>query len=214
MTAALPPPGSATVRRRSPTFTPRWFSPRPIGHPSSSTSVNNQWAISTFQGIARGGSGTFAPRPRLRHSGAQGRQATTIWRSMRSPAGPPSGRAAISGRPSSNMSPTVSAPIPPLTIQAPTGPRRNPKPGRSAIPVLRLKKHLIVRGAWSEERHVQAEAEIMDEVITAQRMAEEHGTLQCRRQALGAGHLRGRLCRNAAAPAPPAPAGRILTWPE
>ena len=24
--------------------------------------VNNQWAISTFQGIARGGSGTFAAR--------------------------------------------------------------------------------------------------------------------------------------------------------
>ena len=43
--------------------------------------------------------------------------------------------------------------------------------------MLRLKKHLIIRGAWSEERHVQAEAEIMDEVITAQRKAEEHGTL-------------------------------------
>ena len=32
--------------------------------------VNNQWAISTFQGIARGGSGTFAARGhRFRHSG-------------------------------------------------------------------------------------------------------------------------------------------------
>jgi 2-oxoisovalerate dehydrogenase E1 component alpha subunit len=32
--------------------------------------VNNQWAISTFQGIARGGSGTFAARGhRLRHPG-------------------------------------------------------------------------------------------------------------------------------------------------
>src|SRR5690606_19130869 len=37
--------------------------------------VNNQWAISTFQGIARGGSGTFAARPRLRSAGpARGRQ--------------------------------------------------------------------------------------------------------------------------------------------
>ncbi|MGO8506706.1 thiamine pyrophosphate-dependent enzyme, partial [Rhizobium leguminosarum] len=44
-------------------------------------------------------------------------------------------------------------------------------------PVLRLKKHLIIKGAWSEERHVQAEAEIMDEVIEEQRQAEAHGTL-------------------------------------
>lgn len=35
-------------------------------------------------------------------------------------------------------------------------------------PVLRLKKHLILKGVWSEERHVQAEAEILDEVIDAQ----------------------------------------------
>ncbi|HCD85369.1 MAG TPA: 3-methyl-2-oxobutanoate dehydrogenase (2-methylpropanoyl-transferring) subunit alpha, partial [Agrobacterium sp.] len=44
-------------------------------------------------------------------------------------------------------------------------------------PVLRLKKHLILRGFWSEERHRQAEAEIADEVIEAQREAESHGTL-------------------------------------
>ena len=44
-------------------------------------------------------------------------------------------------------------------------------------PVLRLKKHLIVRGVWSEERHAQAEAEILDEVIQAQKQAESHGTL-------------------------------------
>lgn len=44
-------------------------------------------------------------------------------------------------------------------------------------PVLRLKKHLILRGVWSEERHRQAEAEIADEVLEAQREAESHGTL-------------------------------------
>jgi branched-chain alpha-keto acid dehydrogenase E1 component (EC 1.2.4.4) len=43
--------------------------------------------------------------------------------------------------------------------------------------VLRLKKHLIARGIWSEERHLQAEAEIMDTVIEAQKEAESHGTL-------------------------------------
>ena len=35
----------------------------------------------------------------------------------------------------------------------------------------------IVRGAWSEERHKQAEAEIMSEVIAIQKEAETHGTL-------------------------------------
>ena len=44
-------------------------------------------------------------------------------------------------------------------------------------PVLRLKAHLIRRGLWSEERHAQAEAEIRDEVIAAQREAEALGTL-------------------------------------
>ena len=44
-------------------------------------------------------------------------------------------------------------------------------------PVIRLKNHLIRRGVWSEERHRQAEAEIMDTVIAAQKEAEAHGTL-------------------------------------
>ena len=44
-------------------------------------------------------------------------------------------------------------------------------------PILRLKTHLIQRGTWSEERHVQAEAEVMDEVIAAQKKAEAIGTL-------------------------------------
>jgi 2-oxoisovalerate dehydrogenase E1 component alpha subunit len=43
--------------------------------------------------------------------------------------------------------------------------------------VIRLKNHLIGRGAWSEERHKQAEAEVLDTVITAQKEAERHGTL-------------------------------------
>ena len=44
-------------------------------------------------------------------------------------------------------------------------------------PVIRLKNHLIRRGVWSEERHTQAEAEILDGVIAAQKEAERHGTL-------------------------------------
>ena len=44
-------------------------------------------------------------------------------------------------------------------------------------PVIRLKNHLILRGVWSEERHKQAEAEVLDAVISAQKEAERHGTL-------------------------------------
>ena len=44
-------------------------------------------------------------------------------------------------------------------------------------PVIRLKNHLIVRGVWTDERHKQAEAEVLDTVITAQKVAESHGTL-------------------------------------
>jgi 2-oxoisovalerate dehydrogenase E1 component alpha subunit len=43
--------------------------------------------------------------------------------------------------------------------------------------VLRLKVHLIKKGIWSEERHAQAEAEIRDEVVSAQNEAEAIGTL-------------------------------------
>ncbi|MEQ9599593.1 MAG: 3-methyl-2-oxobutanoate dehydrogenase (2-methylpropanoyl-transferring) subunit alpha, partial [Marinovum algicola] len=43
-------------------------------------------------------------------------------------------------------------------------------------PVARLKTHLIGRGAWSEERHVQAEAEILDEVTKVQKEVEAQGT--------------------------------------
>ena len=44
-------------------------------------------------------------------------------------------------------------------------------------PIDRLKAHLITLGQWSEERHAQAETEIMDEVRTAQKASEANGTL-------------------------------------
>ena len=44
-------------------------------------------------------------------------------------------------------------------------------------PVKRLKNHLILQSVWSEERHVQAEAEIDAEILAAQKEAETHGTL-------------------------------------
>jgi 2-oxoisovalerate dehydrogenase E1 component alpha subunit len=139
--------------------------------------VNNQWAISTFQGIARGGSGTFAARglgfglPSLRVDGNDylAVHAVASWAAERA---------------RRNLGPTLIEYVTyrvgaHSTSDDPSAYR--PKEESAAWPlgdpVLRLKNHLIVRGAWSEERHKQAEAEIMDTVIAAQKEAEGHGTL-------------------------------------
>lgn len=55
--------------------------------------VNNQWAISTFQGIARGGAGTFGGAwAGLRHSRAQGRRHHYLQLSTQLRNGPRNGR--------------------------------------------------------------------------------------------------------------------------
>ncbi|TNC13638.1 3-methyl-2-oxobutanoate dehydrogenase (2-methylpropanoyl-transferring) subunit alpha [Methylobacterium terricola] len=139
--------------------------------------VNNQWAISTFQGFARGGSSTFAARghgfgiPALRVDGNDylAVHAVAKWAVERA---------------RRNLGPTI---VEYVTYRAgahstsddPSAYR--PKTEFDAWPlgdpVRRLKDHLIARGAWSEERHRQGEAEILDEVVAAQREAETHGTL-------------------------------------
>ena len=139
--------------------------------------VNNQWAISTFQGIARGGSGTFAARglgfgiPALRVDGNDylAVYAVSKWAVERA---------------RRNLGPTLIEHVTyrvgaHSTSDDPSAYR--PKTESDAWPlgdpVIRLKNHLIGRGAWSEERHKQAEAEVMDTVIAAQKEAESHGTL-------------------------------------
>jgi 2-oxoisovalerate dehydrogenase E1 component alpha subunit len=139
--------------------------------------VNNQWAISTFQGIARGGSGTFAARglgfgiPALRVDGNDylAVYAVAKWAVERA---------------RRNLGPTLVEYVTyrvgaHSTSDDPSAYR--PKTESDAWPlgdpVLRLKGHLIRRGVWSEERHKQAEAEIMAEVIAVQKEAENHGTL-------------------------------------
>ena len=139
--------------------------------------VNNQWAISTFQGIARGGAGTFAARglgfgiPSLRVDGNDypAVYAVARWAAERA---------------RRNLGPTVVEYVTyrvgaHSTSDDPSAYR--PKTESDAWPlgdpVLRLKNHLIRRGAWSEERHKQAEAEILSEVIAVQKEAESHGTL-------------------------------------
>jgi 2-oxoisovalerate dehydrogenase E1 component alpha subunit len=139
--------------------------------------VNNQWAISTFQGIARGGSGTFAARglgfgiPALRVDGNDypAVHAVAKWAAERA---------------RRNLGPSL---IEYVTYRAgahstsddPSAyrPKTESEAWPLGDPILRLKNHLIVRGVWSDDRHKQAEAEIVDEVIQAQKEAESHGTL-------------------------------------
>lgn len=144
--------------------------------------VNNQWAISTFQGIARGGSGTFAARglgfgiPALRVDGNDYLAVLAVgkWAAERARRG---------------FGPTL---IEHVTYRAaghstsddPSAYR--PKEEGSAWPlgdpIVRLKLHLIAIGAWSEERHAQAEAEILQTVVAAQKEAEAIGTLHSGRR--------------------------------
>jgi 2-oxoisovalerate dehydrogenase E1 component alpha subunit len=139
--------------------------------------VNNQWAISTFQGIARGGSGTFAARglgfgiPALRVDGNDylAVHAVAAWAAERA---------------RRNLGPTL---IEYVTYRvgahstsddpAAYRPKTESESWPLGDPVIRLSNHLTQRGVWSEDRHKQAEAEIMDTVMTAQREAERHGTL-------------------------------------
>jgi 2-oxoisovalerate dehydrogenase E1 component alpha subunit len=139
--------------------------------------VNNQWAISTFQGIARGGSGTFAARglgfgiPALRVDGNDylAVHAVARWAAERA---------------RRNLGPTLVEYVTyrvgaHSTSDDPSAyrPRTESDAWPLGDPVLRLKNHLIRRDVWSEERHKQAEAEILAEVIAVQKEAESHGTL-------------------------------------
>ncbi len=139
--------------------------------------VNNQWAISTFQGMARGNSATFAARghgfgiPSLRVDGNDYLAVHSVakWAATRARSG---------------LGPTL---IEHVTYRAgghstsddPSSYRAKGEGHAWPLgdPIERLKAHLIQLGEWSEDRHVQAEAEIMDEVRAAQKASEAIGTL-------------------------------------
>lgn len=139
--------------------------------------VNNQWAISTFQGIARGGAGTFAARglgfglPALRVDGNDylAVHAVARWAVERARMG--LGATLIEyvtyrvGAHSTSDDPSAYRP----KTESDAWPLGDP--------VIRLKNHLILRGVWTDERHRQAEAEVLDGVISAQKEAEKNGTL-------------------------------------
>lgn len=139
--------------------------------------VNNQWAISTFHGFARGGSATFAARglgfgiPSLRVDGNDYLAVYAV------------ARWAVE-RARCNLGPTLIEHVTyrvgaHSTSDDPSAYR--PKSESEGWPlgdsIVRLKNHLIFRSAWSEERHKQAEAEILESVISVQKTAEQFGTL-------------------------------------
>lgn len=139
--------------------------------------VNNQWAISTFQGIARGRAPTFASRgigfglPSLRVDGNDyfAVHAVARWAAERARAG--HGPTLIEfvtyrgGAHSTSDDPSAYRPKEEFAAW-PLG-----------DPIDRLKTYLIAKKLWSEERHVQARAEIESEMVQLQKEAEKNGTL-------------------------------------
>ena len=139
--------------------------------------VNNQWAISCYQGIAGGDESTFASRgigygvPALRVDGNDflAVYAVTQWAAERA---------------RSNLGPTL---IELFTYRAAAhSTSDDPSRYRPADeyekwplgdPVERLKRHLIAAGAWSEEQHKALLAEVDAQVREAGKRAEELGTL-------------------------------------
>lgn len=139
--------------------------------------TNNQWAISSFQGIAGGEQTTFAARgigyglPALRVDGNDflAVYAATDWAAQRARLG--LGATVIehytyrAGGHSTSDDPAKYRPA----DEAAHWPMGDP--------VKRLKDHLIGLGAWDEEQHEAMETELTAEVRDAGREAESIGTL-------------------------------------
>jgi 2-oxoisovalerate dehydrogenase E1 component alpha subunit len=139
--------------------------------------VNNQWAISSFQGIAGGEAATFAARgvgngiASLRVDGNDllAVISASRWAAERARRG---------------LGPTL---IEWTTYRAgahstsddPSKYRPADEWARFPLgdPVERLKKHLNAIGAWSDEKHARAHKELEEEVMAAQKEAESYGTL-------------------------------------
>ena len=139
--------------------------------------VNNQWAISSYSGIAGGERATFASRARgygIAGLRVDGNDALAVY-------------AAVSWaaeRARSNNGPTL---IEFFTYRAeghstsddPSAYRPSTEANAWPLgdPVERLKAHLIALGEWDDERHTTLEQEAAAAVRDAQRDAEKKGTL-------------------------------------
>jgi len=139
--------------------------------------VNNQWAISSFSGIAGAEQATFASRAvgygiaglRVDGNDALAVYAATRWASERA---------------RSNKGPTL---IEYFTYRAeghstsddPTGyrPKGEPEAWPLGDPIARLKAHLVALGEWDDERDAGQDKEIDATVRAAQKEAEKLGIL-------------------------------------
>ena len=139
--------------------------------------VNNQWAISSFQGIAGGEATTFAARGvgnGIASLRADGNDFLAVYAAS---------KWAIE-RARRDLGPTL---IEWITYRAGAhSTSDDPSKYRPADdwehfplgdPVARLKQHLIAIGAWSEDEHARTQNEVEEEVIAAQKEAENYGTL-------------------------------------
>ena len=140
--------------------------------------VNNQWAISSFSGIAGAENATFAARglgfgiPSLRVDGNDflAVYAVTAWAAERA---------------RRDLGPTL---IELYTYRVeghstsddPTRyrPAAEPSEWPFGDPIRRLKEHMIGLQAWSDEKHAALEAEVDEQVRAAQKESETQGTLR------------------------------------
>lgn len=139
--------------------------------------TNNQWAISSYSGIAGGDETTFAAKaiayglPGLRVDGNDflAVWAATEWAAERARANRGATLIELYTYRASGHS----------TSDDPTKyrPADEAEAWPLGDPVERLKQHLMVRGEWDEERHAALTAELDQEVRTAVKSAEAVGTL-------------------------------------
>ena len=139
--------------------------------------VNNQWAISTFQGFAGGERRSFAARglglgiPGIRVDGNDllAIYAVTLWAAERARrGGGPTLIELVSYRAGAHS-----------TSDDPS--KYRPKDEWKAFPlgdpIERLKNHLIAGGHWTEEKHEELEEELKAEVLAAWKEAQQYGTM-------------------------------------
>jgi 2-oxoisovalerate dehydrogenase E1 component alpha subunit len=139
--------------------------------------VNNQWAISSFSGIAGGELTTFAARAvgyGIAGLRVDGNDALAVFAATRWAA----------DRARSNLGPTL---IELFTYRTeghstsddPSVYRPQDAGAKWPLgdPIARLKTHLIALGEWDEERHKALEEQLGAEVRAAQKEAEKKGTL-------------------------------------
>ena len=139
--------------------------------------VNNQWAISSFSGIAGAERTTFAARAigyGIAGLRVDGNDALAVYAAVQWAA----------NRARANLGPTL---IEHFTYRAEAhSTSDDPGAYRSAQerdewplgdPIARLKRHLVALGEWSDERHAAMDLELAEQVKAAAKEAEKSGIL-------------------------------------